>query len=49
LFAFKNMPDHISNNPEVWSKFWNDSRAEAHVPVFWEPSEADSKFIAPAS
>ncbi|KAK3805063.1 MAG: dynein heavy chain [Linnemannia elongata] len=42
LAAFKGMPDHISNNPEVWSKFWSDSRAEAHVPIFWETSEADA-------
>ncbi|KAF9140779.1 hypothetical protein BGX30_005985 [Mortierella sp. GBA39] len=42
LVAFKGMPDHISNNPEVWSKFWSDSRAEAHVPIFWETSEADA-------
>ncbi|KAG0078658.1 hypothetical protein BGZ90_004687, partial [Linnemannia elongata] len=41
LAAFKGMPDHISNNPEVWSKFWSDSRAEAHVPIFWQTSEAD--------
>ncbi|OAQ30330.1 dynein heavy chain [Linnemannia elongata AG-77] len=42
LAAFKGMPDHISNNPEVWSKFWSDSRAEAHVPIFWQTSEADA-------
>lgn len=45
LAAFKGMPDHISNNPEVWSKFWSDSRAEAHVPVFWETSEADGNIL----
>ncbi|KAF8934382.1 dynein heavy chain [Dissophora ornata] len=39
--TFKGMQAHIGNNSDVWSKFWNDSKPEAHVPIFWEASEAD--------
>ncbi|KAF9082774.1 hypothetical protein BGX23_012086 [Mortierella sp. AD031] len=37
-----NVQYNIDNNLDVWTKFWNDSRAEAHVPVFWESSEAEA-------
>ncbi|KAF9922924.1 hypothetical protein FBU30_006961 [Linnemannia zychae] len=42
IAAFKEMPDHIANHPDIWSKFWNDPRAETHVPMFWERSEIDA-------
>ncbi|KAF9983125.1 Cytoplasmic dynein 1 heavy chain 1, partial [Modicella reniformis] len=42
LAIFRNMGTHIDNNPDVWNKFWDDSKAELHVPIFWEPSEVQA-------
>ncbi|KAG0004346.1 hypothetical protein BGZ79_009578 [Entomortierella chlamydospora] len=42
LASFRDMPANIDSNADTWSKFWNDSKAEAHVPVFWEPSQAEA-------
>ncbi|KAI7825176.1 dynein heavy chain [Gamsiella multidivaricata] len=42
LATFKDMPAHIASNPDAWAKVWNDSKAEVHVPVFWEPSQVDA-------
>ncbi|KAF9438119.1 hypothetical protein BGZ76_009650 [Entomortierella beljakovae] len=42
LAVFKGMSNSIDSNHSAWSKFWNDSNAEAHVPVFWEPTEVEA-------
>ncbi|KAF9586482.1 hypothetical protein BGW38_004001 [Lunasporangiospora selenospora] len=42
LSTFKDMPTHISENSEAWTKFWSASKAEANVPIFWEQSRHES-------
>ncbi|KAF9336730.1 hypothetical protein BG006_007626 [Podila minutissima] len=41
LSSFQGLPDSVSTNPEPWTKFWNDSKPETCVPVFWDPPAAD--------
>ncbi|KAF9287595.1 hypothetical protein BGZ68_001583 [Mortierella alpina] len=42
LPCFSTMPDSIAGNRDMWTKFWADSKAEAHVPVFWDASPVDA-------